>query len=480
MPVSASAALNVAGTDTDSRDYTTGSFTPTPGTVLVAALSVLDLGAQRTSVGVSDSSGQLTWQVVNASGGAANQPALGVFWAYVPPGGVGTITMTFSTVVAEGETADGAIWGVAEIAGTSSSPFVQSNVGSTNTDSLEVSLSAFASAANATGAWVLTYDNAGTNGPAITAGSGFSIVSGLNNQQAAGGDGMRLAFMFRSDNDTTVDASAAAANDRLLMVAFEIAALTVVTGAADLSGTGTLTASGTVVKVPVDGEAALSGTGTLAAAAEVEHEASAALSGTGTLAAAAEHEANASAALSGTGTLTATGEAEHNATSALTGTGMLGASAEVEHEATAALTGTGTLTAEGTIVGTVTGEADLTGTGTLAATAEVDHNATAALSGTGTLSASGEVDENEAEGEAHLTGTGTLAASAEVEHNASASLEGTGTLNATGSIDGEEPPAIEEERFSGAPYSRRDIDRLVWEQQLEELLREDEEILCLV
>lgn len=45
----------------------------------------------------------------------------------------------------------------------------------------------------------------------------------------------------------------------------------------------------------------------------------------------------------------------------------------------------------------------------------------------------------------------------------------------------EEAEALAEQgAFGGTPYTRRELDRLIWEEQLVRLLREDEELLCLV
>lgn len=43
----------------------------------------------------------------------------------------------------------------------------------------------------------------------------------------------------------------------------------------------------------------------------------------------------------------------------------------------------------------------------------------------------------------------------------------------------DETPAPEEARFGGSPHSVRDLQD-TWEERLERLLREDEELLCLL
>ncbi|GAG38547.1 unnamed protein product, partial [marine sediment metagenome] len=82
---------------------------------------------------------------------------------------------------------------------------------------------------------------------------------------------------------------------------------TIKTGSATLSGTGTLTAAGTVISGAIYGSATLSGTGTLAAKGAALRPGAATLAGTGTLAAVASCIRLAAATLQGTGSLTAAG-----------------------------------------------------------------------------------------------------------------------------------------------------------------------------
>jgi hypothetical protein len=120
-------------------------------------------------------------------------------------------------------------------------------------------------------------------------------------------------------------------------------AVTSLAGAAVLSGSGTLSASG---KVVVPGAAALSGTGTLAAAPVVAIPASATLLGTGTLTSSADvmSPGQVSADLVGTGTLTPGVAVGFTQAAALSGTGTLAAQYTGIMLQAASLAGTGTLT----------------------------------------------------------------------------------------------------------------------------------------
>ena len=223
MTVSVTSALNVTGTDTDARSYSTASWTPTPGTVYSVAFVTHDLGGSYTSISIDGNN--IIWsRTGNDVGGGLTDPVLTV-WAGVATTFATSGAITFSNVVSSGQTADGAMWGIAEFSSVAYNHtdlgFVQSAVASTNADAVTATLGAFSSANNATGGWFISYDNAGgalTN----TAGSGFSIVTGLNAQQSSGGDTIRLSYQFKNTNDTGVDATASAVNDRMLMHAVEI------------------------------------------------------------------------------------------------------------------------------------------------------------------------------------------------------------------------------------------------------------------
>jgi hypothetical protein len=140
-------------------------------------------------------------------------------------------------------------------------------------------------------------------------------------------------------------------------------AVTSLSGAAVLSGTGTLTAAG---KVVAPGSAVLSGTGTLGATSAVAIPSSAVLLGTGALTAAAS--------------VMTPGQVAAN----LSGTGTLGTAVAVGWAQAAVLAGTGTLAAQYT--GIMLQSAVLAGTGTLAVAVSSALKFTAGLFGAGFLS----------------------------------------------------------------------------------------------
>lgn len=215
--------MDVTGSSTDAASYDTASWSPTTGKLYIVGLHHSDLGGNTTAASISGNS--MTWtsiESVNISTLHKMQA-----WAGYADGSQTTGAITFSSVESSGN-ARGAIWGIAELtdAGSSGSPpgIVQSDQATTTSDSVSVTLAAFTDAANATGAWIAAIDTGSTD-PTITAGSGFSIVSGLDGgitYDPPTSGSIHLSFEFLASNDTGVDATAIAANDRMTMIAFEI------------------------------------------------------------------------------------------------------------------------------------------------------------------------------------------------------------------------------------------------------------------
>lgn len=201
------------------------------------------------------------------------------------------------------------------------------------------------------------------------------------------------------------------------------AALVTVPAAASLSGSGALAAQGLAL---VPGAAALSGSGSLSGSAALVLAAAAALSGTGAVAAAGLVTQPAAAALSGSGTLTAAAAVQFTSGASLAGSGSLAVSASVRFTAGAALAGTGSVTAAALV--TLPAAAALSGTGSVTAAAAVAFALAAApLSGLGTLTAGALFT---VPGGASLSGTGILLAAPSPGFTAAVLLAGSGVLTA--------------------------------------------------
>jgi hypothetical protein len=324
MTVSVASALNVTGTDTDARDYTTASWTPTTGKIYVVAFAWLDLGSAKTSPTISGNN--ITWVAPsgNETGGGATLPSIIVWTGYADSSATAG-SITFSGCVSSGQTADGAMWGIAELSGATAnaaSSIVQMASSSTPNDSVTTTLAAFGSANNATASWIVSYDNASTTGPAITAGTGFAITTGLNAEQAMGGDGVRLAFQFKNTNDTSVDATAAAANDRMLQVAFEIRDLVTGSATGSVAGDGQIAGSG---RKTVSRTGSIVGDGQIAATGYKTKFRSATIVGDGQLSATGLRITLRSATIVGDGTIFAAGLAVRSRTATIDGTGTINA-----------------------------------------------------------------------------------------------------------------------------------------------------------
>lgn len=181
-----------------------------------------------------------------------------------------------------------------------------------------------------------------------------------------------------------------------------------VSGAAALSGSGSLAATGTRT---VPGAAALTGLGSASADGVTTRLGAAALSGVGTAQAAGTRTVLGAAALSGAGQASASGVATVGGAAALSGSGSLAAAGNV-----------------GAGPATIFGSASLSGVGTLSASAVRTAVAAAALSGVGSLATSG---YRTSSGQAALTGTGALSGSGTTTRSGAAALSGLGSATVT-------------------------------------------------
>jgi fibronectin-binding autotransporter adhesin len=209
------------------------------------------------------------------------------------------------------------------------------------------------------------------------------------------------------------------------------------------------------------GAAAISGGGSLTATGSVEHFGAAAISGGGTASATGIASYTDAAALNGGGTASATGLASYTGAAALDGGGTLSPTGLASYAGAAALDGGGTASATG--LAGYTGAAILDGGGTLSATGSQEgdvgdpevinlQDSILATHGPfmgwvpipeGTLDQadrqhqvgvyrgilSGGADQS---GAAALDGGGTVSATGSVEHFGAATLDGGGTASATG------------------------------------------------
>jgi hypothetical protein len=197
-----------------------------------------------------------------------------------------------------------------------------------------------------------------------------------------------------------------------------------------LFGGGILRALPAATALSTTGAANLTGTGTLTAAGHHDvPNAAAALSGSGTLAASGRRTRLAAAALTGAGTATITGVRIRLAAAHLTGAGTLTSGGRQDVHAAAHLTGTGSLSANGSTSAGVLGQAHLTGLGALTAAGVHNARAAAALTGAGTLAAAGTRTRL---GAVAAAGTGSLSATGRRTRLATATLTGAGSLTASG------------------------------------------------
>ena len=180
---------------------------------------------------------------------------------------------------------------------------------------------------------------------------------------------------------------------------------------------------------------------------------------------------------SGTGTANSAAASVKPNASAATATGTANNAATSVQPNAGAASGAGTANNATTSVSVYPAAASATGTANNASPTTGTFVTPASATGTGTANDAA-VSVQPSAGAAAATGTANDAAPSVSVYPEAASA--TGTANGATTSGDAVTTTTEQPRFGGGPISKRDLDRMVWEQQLERLLREDEEILCLV
>lgn len=215
--------LTKGGSDTDAISYTTASITPSADKTILASILIMDLAGNFQTPVVTGNG--LTWTLIGAQG--FGTPTWQAYYRASSYNAPSTGAVTFTPTVTAGNTSTGAAWIIFEIGG--SDIFTQDGIvqgqgfdanNRTANDTLTLTaLNTFASANNlAVGIWG-AYDNAG-GALAFTAGTGFTVRDSVS--QTAGGDTLLIGYET-AVNDTTIDISVSAANDRLQGGGLEIA-----------------------------------------------------------------------------------------------------------------------------------------------------------------------------------------------------------------------------------------------------------------
>lgn len=300
-----------------------------------------------------------------------------------------------------------------------------------------------------TGSWTAT----GTTAP-----SNYTDRVDTNASDTSTIGDVEAAVAFRQLNAASEDVGTAGvdtsnARNGAIVIAVR-PAVVIVSGVADLAGTGALTATATVVR---HATADVAGTGAFAASATISNPAVqgiADLVGTGTFASESSVTVHPTADLAGTGDLGAVGSVTRHAAADLAGTGSFDAAAAVTRHAAADIVAAGVLAAEGRTV--VHGTSDLAGTGTFVADATVVGNsvfAEADLAGTATFEAAATITTPPVQGVADLAGVGTFEAAGRVVVYGSADLNGTGVWAA--SVDEPAPLGPDWPAHSGSQWETR-------------------------
>lgn len=221
-----STLLAATGSTADQASYTTGSITPTAGSLVLAAFAAGDNPSnlqQPTCSGCG-----LTWTAIRAAligaGGAGGEVMLVVFAAYADPLVVTSGGLTFSNAVSGG-TCDGALWSVYEVAdwlphGGQGAGVVNVNSSNVTADTMNVNGSAVQNADSLVISWCLTYNDGNSTAPTLTNPTGWTGLT--NTPLSLGSEGMRLGAAYNTSSDAGADWSASSTNDRMLGLIAEV------------------------------------------------------------------------------------------------------------------------------------------------------------------------------------------------------------------------------------------------------------------
>lgn len=214
-----SALLTSGESAADATSYQTASITPSANKLILLAVTSREAGSDPADTPTISGNG-LTWvQVAGRDNTSDVNNALRttVFRAMGAAPSAGVVTITFVA------TQRNCVWSVVEFGGVDTSgtngsgAIVQSaNNGANNAASLLVTLAAFSGLGNATfGAFGTIAD-----ATSLAVGTGFTQL----HQERATGEVTRMLTEWRSDNDTSVDASISAGTTDWAAVAVEIKA----------------------------------------------------------------------------------------------------------------------------------------------------------------------------------------------------------------------------------------------------------------
>lgn len=461
-------AASVTADSSNVASYTTPSFTPTAGRLLVVTTHIK---ATVVALGVTASANSITFttsdgiEVLSDAGGSKQ----GIFPAgQLTP--ASPVAMTI-TVTCTGDAGTGATIGVYEVDGMTNAgaAAVLQKAGSDNnlTASSTPTLT-FASAPQTANPVIAQVGN-NTNPAGLTPPTGFSepvdsgftlpttgtevvtINSGSPTTLTWGSTSTRGAVIglefdtsggvtnlngtaSSSSTDTISTGGVVGAVTGAALAATVALTATGVVGAqtgASINGTDTITAAGSVAGSGLNGTASLSATDSTTTAGVVGAQTGSSLAATDTITAAGVVARSTGATYSGTATVTATGVLGLRLGSSLAATDTITAAGTVATSSGATLAATGTITASAGSAALGAG-ASSSSTVTVTAAGVVGKVSGAAVSATDTLNAAGVKATNAG---ATVGATGTVTAAGTVARSSGATLTSSAAITADGQND---------------------------------------------
>lgn len=228
MPPTITELIAAASNTANQTNYTTASISPTPNSLLVAAVAWGDNPANLVQPTCSGCG--LTWEAVQAvqtgTTGTAAEVALQIFAAYADPAVLSNGTVTFTGLVSSG-TADGAIWSIYQIeryryGGSGVLSITNINSNSVTADTMNInSGTAVLDSQSLVMSIICTINDGSSTAPTIsTHPTGWTALT--NAAVSLGTEGLRLGAAYNTASDVTADWAVSSTNDREMGVLFEV------------------------------------------------------------------------------------------------------------------------------------------------------------------------------------------------------------------------------------------------------------------
>lgn len=280
---------------------------------------------------------------------------------------------------------------------------------------------------------ILAHYNAGTGVVGSTQ-NGAASISGTGLVTAAGSVTVSAASAVAGAGTVAVAGSVILAGASVVAGAATVAptAYVLLPGASSIAGAATVSATGSVSAAPLQGASSISGTAAVTAAGSVIIAGAASITGSASVAPAGSTRLAGASTIAGAATVSAAGSVVLSGASSITGVASTTAGATLSLSGGASIAGTATTATTGRLV--FSGATSVVGAGTVAAGAVATYAGAASISGLADAYATTSPSTKNAN--ASIAGTAAVVVTGWVSLAGASSISGIATTSAAGSVAG--------------------------------------------